>query len=64
MSDDTDDDPNELLRPRDLVKITTLSRMTISRLRREQDFPVALRLSKKRIAYRRSDVMDWLRSRH
>lgn len=60
MTIDNDDD-NEVLKPRDVFALTTLSRTTIWRLRRLGEFPPPLRLSPGRLAWRRRAVKRWLR---
>lgn len=43
---------------------TSLSRMTIIRAVERGEFPRPLRLSAQRIAWRESDVADWINSRN
>jgi|GEM_PF-861864 prophage regulatory protein len=60
MTIDNDDD-HEVLKPRDVFALTTLSRTTIWRLRRLGDFPPPLRLSPGRLVWRKKAVKRWLR---
>ncbi|TBY07314.1 helix-turn-helix transcriptional regulator [Rhizobium laguerreae] len=56
-SDDDGDDG--LFAPREVERLTTLSRMTIWRLRRRGRFPPPVHPSPGRVAYRRRDVRAW-----
>jgi prophage regulatory protein len=52
-----------LLALRAVTDRTSLSRMSILRAVARGDFPRPLRLSSQRIAWRESDVADWINSR-
>ena len=47
----------------EVVEYTSLSRATIYRRRKIQDFPEPISLTTSRIAFRTSDVDDWLENR-
>lgn len=53
----------KLFRPCDVFKLTTLSRTTIWRLRKLSDFPAPVQLSRGRVAFRRREILAWLRDR-
>lgn len=46
-----------------VTNVTTLSRMSVIRAVERGDFPKPIRLSAQRIAWRESDVSDWINSR-
>lgn len=46
-----------------VTNVTTLSRMSVLRAVERGDFPKPIRLSVQRIAWRESDVSDWINSR-
>lgn len=52
-----------LLSVREVVARTTLSRTTLWRKAREGKFPQPLMLGEQRIAWRESDVADWIATR-
>ena len=52
-----------LLRIGDVVERTSLSETTIRLLRRQGKFPAAIALSPRRVAWRESDIEDFLNSR-
>lgn len=54
---------NEIIRPRDLQKLTGLSRTTIWRLEQEGKFVQKIRLTRHSIGYRRSDIERWIEDR-
>jgi prophage regulatory protein len=53
----------QLLRVREVVKITGLSRMTIYRLEKEGEFPSRRRLGKNSIAWIDHEVSTWIAQR-
>lgn len=53
----------ELLTAKQVITLTTLSRMTIWRYIQAGTFPNCIKLGPKRVAWRRKDVMAWLESR-
>ncbi|EIX1762584.1 AlpA family phage regulatory protein [Cronobacter sakazakii] len=53
----------ELLTAKQVITITTLSRMTIWRYIKAGTFPDCIKLGPKRVAWRRKDIMAWLESR-
>lgn len=57
-----DDGNDGLIGPREIERLTTLSRMTIWRLRKQGLFPPAVRPSPGRLAYRRREFRDWFGS--
>lgn len=54
---------SEYLRVKDVVELTGLGRTTIHMLVKKGEFAVPIRLSPRRIAFRRSEVESWLESR-
>lgn len=50
----------QLLNVKDVVTITTLSRATIYRYMDSDRFPKSIKLGPNRIAWKRTDVMDWV----
>ncbi|MBS0240289.1 MAG: AlpA family phage regulatory protein [Proteobacteria bacterium] len=55
--------PAPLLATREVVKITTLSKATIHRRINAGSFPKPIELSPGRVAFRSSDIADWLATR-
>ena len=53
----------EIIRPRDLPQITGLSRTTIWRLEKCNDFVKKIRLTQTSVGYRRSDIERWILDR-
>jgi prophage regulatory protein len=53
------DSPALLLRIRAVVKVTGLGRSTIYRLMADDQFPPPVRLAKRVVAWRRSDLERW-----
>lgn len=53
----------QLLRVRDIVRLTSLSRATLNRLVRAGDFPQAVRITQRVVVWRKRDVVNWLESR-
>jgi len=54
---------DQIISPRNLPAIVGLSKTTIWRLERTQNFPKRIRLSAGRVGYRLHEVMAWLESR-
>lgn len=53
----------ELLRIPEVIKLTGIgSAVQILRLRKEGKFPQPVRIGKREIAWRRSDLMEWIRA--
>lgn len=52
-----------LLTPRDVQKLSGLSVVTIRTLRKQGNFPQPLRISNRRIAWRRDDIEQWIDTR-
>lgn len=52
-----------LLSPKEVSRLTSLSRSTLWRLRGSGDFPQPIRLSNIRIAWLEVDVLQWVTSR-
>ena len=53
----------QLLRIREVVKLTGLSRMTIYRMEKAGDFPSRRRLGKNSVAWLEADVETWISAR-
>lgn len=54
----------EIISTNGLPQVTGLSKSTIWRLERAGQFPHRIQLSPGRVGYRRSEVEEWLDSRH
>ena len=54
---------DRLLSVRDTIALTSLSRTSLWRLTRTGHFPVPVRLSANRIAFREREVREWIVSR-
>lgn len=54
---------NDIIRPRELPRVTGLSRTTIWRLEKEGKFVQKIRLTEHSIGYRRSDILQWIEER-
>jgi prophage regulatory protein len=52
-----------LLRIGDVVERTSLSETTIRLMRRQGNFPAAIALSRRRVAWRESDIEEFVNSR-
>lgn len=53
----------QILRMPSVLKLTGLSRVTIWRLTKAGTFPAPVRLSKRAVGWRSTDVEEWVRSR-
>ena len=56
-------DDTTLLSRKQVIEVTGLSRATIDRMRKDDDFPQPLQLSPRRVAWRAADVREWVASR-
>lgn len=54
---------NPLICQRDLCRFIGVSRSTLFRWEKDGSFPRRLRIGQRRIAWRLTDVEDWLKSR-
>ncbi len=52
-----------LLRIQTVTELTGLSRATVYRLLERREFPVPLRISERAVAWRASEVQEWIESR-
>jgi prophage regulatory protein len=52
-----------LLRTREVLRITGLSRMTIHRLEKRGDFPQRRRIGRQAVAWIDAEIDDWIASR-
>lgn len=59
LTADNDNTP-VLISIKEAAKLTSMSRPLINILRIEGDFPRAVQLSERRIAFVRTEVMDWI----
>lgn len=57
------EDFEQLMRDKEVVQVTGIGRTTRYELIAAGNFPPPIRLSPKRIAWRRSDIVNWLQSR-
>lgn len=55
--------PNDLIRQKEVSKLTGLSRTTIYTLIQRGDFPNSVKLSTRNIAWRRGDIWEWINSK-
>ncbi|MGO1164823.1 helix-turn-helix transcriptional regulator [Brucella sp. C7-11G] len=61
MTNQTED--LQLISVKDVCKLTSLSRATINIVRKDGSFPKAISLGPKRVAFLRSEVEGWIRSK-
>ena len=54
---------DRLLRRRQVEEMTGLSRSSIYRLMRTQEFPVAIKVGPAAVRWKESDITNWLESR-
>ena len=54
--------PELMLLP-DVIDYTTLSKAVIYRLMKREEFPAAVQLAPNRVAWRRSEVTEWVDNR-
>ena len=52
-----------VLTMRQVVDRTTLKRSTIYKMMARDEFPAPIQLGRKRIGWRESDIVEWIRSR-
>lgn len=50
----------QLLKLRDVTRLTSLHHATIYRLMKRDEFPRQIRLGQRRVAWRASEVSDWI----
>lgn len=50
----------QILKMRDVTRLTTLHRATIYRLIERDEFPKQIRIGRRRVGWRAADVSDWL----
>ncbi|WP_319641007.1 AlpA family transcriptional regulator [Pseudoalteromonas sp. A3] len=55
--------PNDLIRMKEVVRMTGLSRSTLYRLQQLEEFPKAVNLGCRSVAWVRSDINDWIREK-
>jgi prophage regulatory protein len=60
---DNDNDAVVLISPKEACRLTSLSRTQIDRYRQDGRFPASVTLGDKRIAFVRSEVMDWIKKK-
>lgn len=53
----------QILRMKDVIALTTLSRSTINVLVRKGDFPCSIKLTEKAVGWHESAIVDWINSR-
>lgn len=53
----------QLIPPKEVVRVTGLSRATLGRLTAEGRFPAPIRLTPRRMAYNSAEVQDWVQAR-
>lgn len=52
-----------LLKLPDVIALTTLSRSTIYQMMSDKEFPRPIKLGKRAVAWRKTDITAWLESR-
>ncbi|MCZ4251457.1 AlpA family transcriptional regulator [Pseudoalteromonas shioyasakiensis] len=55
--------PNDLLRQKEVSKLTGLSRTTIYTLIQRGAFPNSIKISTRSVAWRRGDIWEWINSK-
>lgn len=50
----------QILKMRDVTRLTSLHRATIYRLIERKEFPEQIRLSRRRVGWRAGDISDWI----
>ncbi|MDQ1886484.1 AlpA family transcriptional regulator [Aeromonas salmonicida] len=50
----------KLIKLKDVVEMTTLSKATIYRLMKKGKFPCAIRLGAKAVAWKLSEIIEWI----
>ena len=53
----------KILKLKEIVQLTGLSRVTVWRLEQRQEFPEKIALSPNRVGWLEQDIMDWINSR-
>jgi predicted DNA-binding transcriptional regulator AlpA len=59
----TADNVDILIDAKEVSRLTSLHRTSFSKLEREGDFPQAIRLTRWRKAWRRSQILAWIENR-
>ncbi len=54
---------NRLMRLSEVQRLTALPKSSIYHLMKQNDFPQPLKLSKRTVAWKESDVLEWIESR-
>lgn len=57
---DKNESPNDLLRQKEVLKLTGLSRTTIYTLIQRGEFPNSIKISSRSVAWRRGDIWEWI----
>lgn len=55
--------PSDLIRMKEVVQMTGLSRSTLYRLQQIEEFPKAVKLGCRSVAWVRGDINDWIRGK-
>lgn len=55
--------PSDLIRMKEVVQMTGLSRSTLYRLQQMEEFPKAVKLGCRSVAWVRGDISDWIREK-
>ncbi|MBQ4832981.1 AlpA family transcriptional regulator [Pseudoalteromonas sp. MMG010] len=55
--------PSDLIRMKEVAQMTGLSRSTLYRLQQMEEFPKAVKLGCRFVAWVRSDINDWIREK-
>ena len=54
---------NQIMSMNQVVEITGLSKSTIKRLVKRNEFPPCIRISERRIGWKASDINNWIQAR-
>lgn len=55
--------PNDLIRMKEVVQMTGLSRSTLYRLQQLDEFPRSIKLGCRSVAWMRGDIDDWIKEK-
>lgn len=56
-------DPQRIVRPRELFILVGIKRATIERMERRGEFPPRIRLGERAVGWRYGEIQEWIESR-